>query len=46
VFPEIETPSIQPTPGAGKDDLIDAAVAAWTAPRITNGETGENSRTS
>ena len=38
VFPDIE-PHLQTRPvGVGKDDLLDAAVAAWTALRLWQGE--------
>ncbi len=38
VFPDIDRHVPSRPPGVGKDDLLDAAVAAWTALRIRNGE--------
>jgi predicted RNase H-like nuclease len=38
VFPEIETHLSNKPSGVSKDDLLDAAVAAWTALRIQKGE--------
>ena len=38
VFPAIERYLQNRPPGVGRDDLLDAAVAAWTALRICNGE--------
>lgn len=38
VFPEIERHMLNRLSGVGKDDLLDAAVAAWTALRIRNSE--------
>jgi predicted RNase H-like nuclease len=38
VFPDIERHLQNRTPSLGKDDLLDAAVAAWTATRIFKGE--------
>ncbi len=38
VFPEIERHLVGRPPGVGKDDLLDAAVAAWTALRLSKGE--------
>ncbi len=38
VFPDIEHHLQNRPPSAGKDDLLDAAVAAWTALRICRGE--------
>jgi predicted RNase H-like nuclease len=37
-FPEIDRHLQDRTPGVAKDDLLDAAVAAWTAIRISGGE--------
>jgi predicted RNase H-like nuclease len=37
-FPAIDRHLENRPPGVGKDDLLDAAVAAWTALRISNGE--------
>jgi len=36
VFPDIDRQNRPP--GVAKDDLLDAAVAAWTALRVSNGE--------
>jgi predicted RNase H-like nuclease len=38
VFPDIERHLQNRTPGVGKDDLLDAAAAAWTALRICKGK--------
>jgi predicted RNase H-like nuclease len=38
VFPDIERHLQNRPSGVAKDDLLDAAVAAWTALRISNGE--------
>jgi predicted RNase H-like nuclease len=38
VFPEIESYLCNRPPGVSKDDLLDAAVAAWTSLRIYGGE--------
>ena len=38
VFPEIECHLLNRPPDVGKDDLLDAAVAAWTARRMYSGE--------
>jgi predicted RNase H-like nuclease len=38
VFPEIDRHLQNRPPGVGKDDLLDAAAAAWTALRISSGE--------
>jgi predicted RNase H-like nuclease len=38
LFPDIDRHLRNRPPGVGKDDLLDAAVAAWTALRISNGE--------
>jgi predicted RNase H-like nuclease len=38
VFPDIDRHLINRPSGVGKDDLLDAAVAAWTALRIHNSE--------
>ncbi len=37
-FPEIDRHLQDRPPGVGKDDLLDAAAAAWTALRSSNGE--------
>jgi predicted RNase H-like nuclease len=38
VFPEIDQHLLHRPPGVGKDDLLDAAVAAWTALRLNSGQ--------
>lgn len=38
VFPEIEHHLLSRPPGLGKDDLLDAAAAAWTAMRWHQGK--------
>jgi len=38
VFPDIDRHLLHRPPGVRKDDFLDAAVAAWTALRIQNGE--------
>ena len=38
LFPEIQRHLDTKPPGVGKDDLLDAAVAAWTALRRYRGE--------
>ncbi len=38
VFPEIDQHLLHRPPGVSKDDLLDAAVAAWTALRLSSGE--------
>jgi predicted RNase H-like nuclease len=38
VFPDIDRHLASRPPGVGRDDLLDAAVAAWTAMRIRKGE--------
>jgi predicted RNase H-like nuclease len=38
VFPDIQRYLPSRPPGVGKDDLLDAAVAAWTALRLNKGE--------
>lgn len=38
VFPEIEHHLLNRPPDVGKDDLLDSAVAAWSAIRIHSGE--------
>jgi predicted RNase H-like nuclease len=38
IFPEIDAHMASRPSGVGKDDLLDAAVAAWTALRVHNGE--------
>jgi predicted RNase H-like nuclease len=38
LFPEIDDHLQNRPSGVGKDDLLDAAVAAWTAIRLHNGE--------
>lgn len=38
VFPGIQRHLLNRGPGVGSDDLLDAAAAAWTALRLSNGE--------
>lgn len=38
IFPEIDRHMVSRPSGVGKDDLLDAAVAAWTALRLANCE--------
>ena len=38
LFPDIDRHLQNRPSGVGKDDLLDAAVAAWTAIRISGGE--------
>jgi predicted RNase H-like nuclease len=38
VFPDIDQHFLHRPPGVGKDDLLDAAVAAWTALRLRTGQ--------
>jgi predicted RNase H-like nuclease len=38
VFPDIQRHLLTPLPGVEKDDLLDAAAAAWTARRLSKGE--------
>jgi predicted RNase H-like nuclease len=38
VFPDIDQHLQHRPPGVGKDDLLDAAVAAWTALRFSSGQ--------
>ena len=38
IFPEIQRHLESPLPHVGKDDLLDAAAAAWTALRLCKGE--------
>jgi predicted RNase H-like nuclease len=40
VFPEIDHHLQNRPSGVGKDDLLDAAVAAWTAMKLHKGEGG------
>ncbi len=38
IFPEIQRHLASRPPQVGKDDLLDAAAAAWTALRLSKGE--------
>jgi predicted RNase H-like nuclease len=38
VFPTIDEHLMHRLPGVGKDDLLDAAIGAWTAQRILKDE--------
>jgi predicted RNase H-like nuclease len=41
-FPEIERHLSSRPPGVSKDDLLDAAAAAWTALRLYSGQAKRN----